>query len=160
MPEIEPPVNDCISDSYILISLGAAVLFLYFSSRNKKIHLHLWNRFNCRYLDDRKCSWWFPLMLTNTRGHCLFLYFVKEKALCPTMGFPLMEQCCLGCWVGTSSTLKLCFLSVDCMASQEIKKHQHSQPQKFKIRINSFETIWKKTRYRYGLEFYLSFCNK
>lgn len=118
MPEIEPPVHDCISDSYILISLAAAVLFLYFSSRSKEMHLQLWNRFNCRYLDDRKYSWWFPLMLTNTRGHCLFLYFMKEKALCPSMGFPRMEQCCLGCWVGTSLTLKLCFLSVDCTTSQ------------------------------------------
>lgn len=36
MPEIEPPVNDCISDSYILISLDAAVLFCIFLQEIKR----------------------------------------------------------------------------------------------------------------------------
>lgn len=36
MPEIEPPANDCISDSYILISLDAAVLFCIFLQEIKR----------------------------------------------------------------------------------------------------------------------------
>lgn len=83
--------------------------FYYFSSRSKELHPRLWNSFNCINTDDRKFSLWFPLTLTNARGHCLFPYFMKEKAFCPSMCFPLIEQYCLGCRVGTSLTLKTCF---------------------------------------------------
>lgn len=105
-------------------------------------------------------SWWFPLMAANTRGHCLFLYFMKEKALCPSMAashWSNNTDC--DAKIGTSLTLKACFLLVACRTSWETKKHQHCHPQTFKIRVNSSETTWQKKKYWYKLRFYLPFCN-
>lgn len=103
-------------------------------------------------------SWWFLLMVANTRGHCLFLYFMKEKALCPSMAashWSSNTDC--DAKIGTSLTLKAYFLVVACLTSWANKKHQHCHPQTCKISANSSETTWQKNRYK--LHHHLPFCN-